>query len=270
MIKQVLLSLLASCALIAPAQADWTMQSHDEIVSVRVLEGWRLENGHHMAALEITLAEGWKTYWRAPGEGGIPPLLRFSGSSGIEGMSIHWPSPDVFSINGMRSIGYNDRVILPLELLVDDTGEVHLDGELELGVCQDVCVPVSIDLEAILPPAGTDHDAQIMAALSDRPMTAAEAGANGATCAIAPISDGMRVEVSMALPSLGENEAMVLELPLPGVWVSEAELTRNGGQITATADIVPPDFQPFALDRSSLLITVIGSQGAVEIRGCTG
>ena len=57
---------------------------------------------------------------------------------------------------------------------------------------------------------------------------------------------------------------------MPGVWVSEAELTRDGARITASADIVPPNSRPFALDRSSLRFTVIGSQGAVELQGCSG
>ncbi|MGV6887650.1 protein-disulfide reductase DsbD domain-containing protein [Rhodophyticola sp. SM2404] len=270
MIRQSLLSLTAALALSDPAFAEWQTQSQDEIVSIRMLEGWRMENGHHMAALEITLADGWKTYWRAPGESGIPPVLSFSGASGIDGMAIHWPAPQVFTINGMRSIGYDGRVILPLELLVDETGEIQMDGEVELGVCQDVCVPVTIDLEALLPPAGVRPDPQIVAALSDRPMTAHEAGASSAQCAITPISDGMRVEVTLEMPSLGQAEAMVVELPMPGVWVSEAELTRDGARITASADIVPPNSRPFALDRSSLRFTVIGSQGAVELQGCSG
>jgi hypothetical protein len=52
--------------------------------------------------------------------------------------------------------------------------------------------------------------------------------------------------------------------------VSDAATRRNGQTIRATADIVPPDHGPFALNRSDLRITVIGSRMAIELDGCTG
>ena len=76
----------------------------DEVVSASVLTGWRMENGHHMAALRITLAPGWKTYWRAPGEAGIPPRFDWTGSDNLSAVTVHWPDGESESF-GPREAG---------------------------------------------------------------------------------------------------------------------------------------------------------------------
>jgi DsbC/DsbD-like thiol-disulfide interchange protein len=106
------LAALTSAAVIltpAPAAAQFEGRSADEVVEVSLIEGWRMENGRHMAGIRIALAPGWKTYWRAPGEGGVPTVLRLRSAEGIDGMAIHWPRPEVFFTNGIRSIGYQGR-----------------------------------------------------------------------------------------------------------------------------------------------------------------
>jgi DsbC/DsbD-like thiol-disulfide interchange protein len=86
-------------------------------------------------------------------------------------------------------------VVLPVEFAVSEDGMVALEGRLDMGVCLDVCMPVTLDLSGqLLPDAARDSD--IGLALSDRPLTAAEAGAGDVHCAVEPISDGLRVTVT--------------------------------------------------------------------------
>ncbi|PWK59875.1 protein-disulfide reductase DsbD domain-containing protein [Roseicyclus mahoneyensis] len=267
-----LLATLVACAVpltAAPALAQFEGRTAADVVQVTFLPGWRLPNGNHMAAVRITLAPGWKTYWRAPGEGGVPTVISLTEAQGVSGMAIHWPRPQVFFANGMRSIGYHDDVILPVEFALSETGEVSIAGQIDLGVCQDVCMPVTLDLAGLLPP-GTDRVREIGAALSERPLTATEAGAGRATCSVEPIADGLQVTVSVSLPPTGNDETIVVEHRHPDIWVSEAVTRREGGTVSGTADIVPADHGPFALNRSDLRITVIGSRMAVELDGCTG
>jgi DsbC/DsbD-like thiol-disulfide interchange protein len=267
----VLASAAASLLLMGaqPVQAQFAGQSAEEVVEVSLIEGWRLENQRHMAGIRIALAPGWKTYWRAPGEGGVPTVLRLRSAEGITGMAIHWPRPEVFYANGIRSIGYRDEVVLPVEFVLSGDGAHRLEGRVDMGVCLDVCMPISLDLSGELLPDAA-RDAAIGAALSDRPLTAAEAGAGAATCAVEPISDGLRVTVTADVPPTGQDETLVLEHRDPTIWVSEATTGRHGGTLTAVADLVPPDHGPFALQRSDLRITVIGSTMAVELDGCRG
>jgi DsbC/DsbD-like thiol-disulfide interchange protein len=116
-----LAALFAAAFTPTPTLAQFEGRSVDEVVQVSLIEGWRMENGRHMAGIRIALAPGWKTYWRAPGEGGVPTVLRLRSAEGIEGMAIHWPRPEVFFTNGMRSIGYRDDVVLPVEFAVPVT-----------------------------------------------------------------------------------------------------------------------------------------------------
>lgn len=267
-----LLVALAACAALwmgSPVKAEFLGRSVDDVVQVSFLPGWRLPNGNHMAAIRIVLAPGWKTYWRAPGEGGVPTIVNLTEAPGITGLAIHWPRPEVFTINGMRSIGYHDAVTLPVEFSLSDSGEIAIEGRIDMGVCLDICIPIELDLAGLLPPA-TAQVPEIRAALSNRPLTAEEAGAGPVRCAVEPISDGLRVTVTATVQSTGTDETMVVEHNDPSIWVSEAITRREGDMIHATADVVPPDHGPFALDRSDLRITVIGSRMAVELDGCTG
>ena len=256
-------------ALLALAAAPATAQPAD-VARVELLPGWRTGAGTHMAALSITLAPGWKTYWRAPGDAGIPPRFDWRGSENLRGVAVHWPAPSIFTLGGYQTVGYADRVVLPLEITPSRAGApVSLAGEVELGVCETVCVPITVGLSATLP-AGGGADPRILAALAQRPDTAREAGVGSVACTVSPIADGLRLTARIDLPEIAGEEAVVVELPDPSVWVSPAETAREGGTLTGRADLVPASGAPFALDRSDVRLTVLGGGRAVEIDGCRG
>lgn len=261
------LGILSLAALSLVAAPSFGQVPHD-VAELEILEGWREADGTHVAGLRLTLAEGWKTYWRSPGDGGIPPRLLLNGASNVEGLSIAWPVPEVFDQNGLRSIGYTDQVVLPVRIRPKSgDAPLRLEGKLEIGVCEDVCIPMNLSVSALLPET-TSSDAEITAALGDRPVSAAEAGVSNVRCSVRPISDGLTVTAEVAMPSLGADEIAVLELPDRSIWISEADMERDGGTLHAVVDMVPPDGTPFALDRSDVRITVIGGGTAVDIRGC--
>ncbi|EYD74578.1 thio:disulfide interchange protein, putative [Rubellimicrobium mesophilum DSM 19309] len=236
-----------------------------EVARIEVLPGWRTEAGHHMAAIRLTLAPGWKTYWRAPGAAGLVPILDFSGSTGVASAEPRWPVPSVFEFNGLRSIGYEDAVTIPIDLALTG-GPARLAGEVEIGVCNEICMPVRLSFSADLPEEGR-RDPAIAAALVDQPMTGQEADAH-ATCAVAPDSDGVALTVHLAMPPLGPDEAVVIESGDPDLWVSEPASKRTGDTLVATAKAQSRDGGPLALDRSDLRITVLGEGKAVDIHGC--
>ena len=260
--------ILALTPLQAAAQTEGRRLA--DIVQLELLPGWRRDDGTHMAALLIRLAPGWKTYWRSPGEAGIPPQLQMRERRGMRGVELIWPVPDVFYTNGYRSIGYADDLLLPLQVtLAPGQGDLRISGSISIGVCQDVCMPVALDIAGTLRPGGSP-DPRIVAALADRPRTASEAGVGTVICRLTPIADGLRVQARIPVAPQGATETVVFELPEEGTWVSEAQATRSGGTITATAEIIPADAGPFAMNRSTLRITVLGDGSAIDIRGCRG
>lgn len=246
-------------------------QVAEDVARIEVLQGWRDADGTHNGALAIRLAPGWKTYWRAAGEGGIPPHFDWSASGNLDSLEIHFPVPKVFDQNGMRSYGYENQVILPFRAQpTDRADDIRLAGEIEIGVCLDICVPVTLDVTDMLPPSASEGADIIRAALADRPLSAEEAGIGEMTCRIEPISDGLRVSAEIAGGRLDKVLAAVMELPDRSIWISETDIQTRGGTLIATADMVPPEAAPFFLARDSLRVTLLGGTQAVEIVGCGG
>lgn len=257
--------LLGALVLATPLWAN----PYADVVDVDILPGWRTDHGTHMAGLRITLAEGWKTYWRAPGDAGIPPSFDWSGSENISGVAMHWPVPEVDHSNGMRSIVYHDQIVIPMEFrLPEGDATAQIAARMQIGVCEEICVPFDLSFEATLLPDG-GRDAQIMAALLDRPRSAAEAGVGAVTCALQPTENGFRVTTRITMPPMGSAEAVVIEAGDPRVWVSEPDTRRENGALVAVANMIHADSTGFALNRSEMRITVLAGGQAVDIRGCS-
>jgi len=245
-------------------------QDFNDLVQFEVLSGWRNSDGTHTAAVKITLAPGWITYWRAPGEAGIPPEFRFSSASDIASITPHWPVPDVFDDAGIRSIGYYDGVIFPLTVDAKGmSGDIPVSGELVIGVCDEICIPVTFAFDTLLPAAG-QTDPAISAALADHALTRQEANVGDVTCQFDPISDGLRLTAAIDVAQKNTSEFVVIEPSNPSVWVSQADVTRVGDTLSATVEMVHPSGEPFAFDRSGVRITVLGNDGyAIDLRGCS-
>lgn len=239
-----------------------------ELVVLDVMPGWTEPDGTRMAAIRLKLQPGWKTYWRSPGQSGVPPQFDWSGSENLRAVRFHWPRPRPFELYGMTTLGYNNELVLPIELFPKSMGsDMRISGRMALGVCRDICLPVTLTFGADLPADAVSTDAQpIRASLSDRP----ERGSGPALCQVSPIADGLRVTASFAAPSQGGTEVVVFEPGRGDLWISEAETDRRAGTVTATAEIVPPEGRPFALSRKDMRITLIGQNGAVEFNGCEG
>lgn len=103
-------------------------------------------------ALVLDLEPGWKTYWRSPGEVGIPPQFDWQGSENVKEARHLWPAPDRFNAFGIENFGYENRVVFPIEFTLDKPGEpARIALNLDLLVCSDVCVPEQLSLHHDLP-----------------------------------------------------------------------------------------------------------------------
>ncbi len=263
MFKTIILSLIGVCLSI-PALGE----TFDRIAQAEILQGWRNIDGSHTAALRITLKPGWKTYWRAPGDSGIPPRIDWFGSRNFAEAKIEWPTPEVFQQNGMRSIGYTDELILPIQIQPRTKNRsIRLKAVLDIGVCRDICVPQQLTVKADLPKRGK-RDARIAAALADRPLTMVEAGVTNVKCSVSATADGLLLTSIIKMPSMGPKEIAIVEIDNPQIWVGEGEIQRSSGILTAQTELQHVEGLPFLLDRSSLRFTVLGKKSAVDIRGC--
>lgn len=262
---------LPACALALFALTDDAMaQNFDDVLDARLITGWRQADGTHMAAIQLDLAPGWHTYWRAPGDAGIPTLFDTRASQNLKRSTVIWPRPDVFMQNGYRSIGYEGRVVLPLRVQPKQLGEtITFTAQIDLGVCKDICIPQTLSVSAVLPASGGARDPRIAAALADQPYSAKDAGAGNATCALEPSQDGMILSAQLSLPKLKGTEAVVIETGNQLHWVSTPETHRSGATLSAKADVQHVEGAPLIIKRDRVTITVIGQGEAVEIQGCS-
>ncbi len=240
------------------------------LVRAEILPGWVQENGTRMAALRLVLAPGWKTYWRQPGETGVQPHFDWSRSQNVAAVISHWPRPEFFELGGFRTIGYADELILPLELVPERPGRpILLRGELFLGVCDELCVPVQLSVEATLRENGRS-DPRIAAALAATARPAEEAGLAGSPrCFLEPAPRGYRLTVRAAIPVLGPVEELVVETP-SGASVLHAKSWREGGELVAEARLFPAREGPLALERDRVRLTFLGAARPFEHMGCVG
>ena len=114
------------------------------------------------AALEIRLEDGWHTYWRFPGEAGIPTAADFGASSGLASAQLRFPVPERYSDPYSTSIVYHDRIVLPIDL-EPAPGEAApvLRAHVSFGICREICMPGEAHLELPLAEGGPDFAAQL-------------------------------------------------------------------------------------------------------------
>ena len=122
---------------------------------------------------------GWHTYWRYPGDSGVPPRFSFSGSDNLATVKVLYPAPHAFTDEAGTTIGYKGNVIFPLRVVPRDKGKpVTLRAKLDYAVCEKLCVPVEAKLELTLPPNGGADNAALAAAEArvPKPVSAAAGG----------------------------------------------------------------------------------------------
>lgn len=116
------------------SDSEW--QQHQDMLRTRIIAASDSSDDKVLLAWEAELAPGWKTYWRSPGEAGLPVRVKV----GDEELEIQYPIPERFELFGLMTYGYKDRVILPF--YVDRKA---LDNNLKIDasfmVCKDICVP---------------------------------------------------------------------------------------------------------------------------------
>jgi suppressor for copper-sensitivity B len=114
--------------------------------------------GYLSAGLKLTLNEGWKTYWRSPGEVGLPPKIDWSGSTNLAAAEFLWPAPTRFRAYGIENFGYANHVTFPIRLSLETPGQpAQLNASVFMLVCSEVCIPQDFTLTLDLP-AGTVLD----------------------------------------------------------------------------------------------------------------
>ena len=126
---------------------------HGNLSQVRLIAG-RFDGKTYSAGVEIRLKGKAHTYWRNPGDGGVPPIFNFSKSGNLKSAQAFFPPPKRSGVPGEEVIGYEHRVVFPLRVVPSDTSRpVVLDLKFNYAACEKICVPELAQLQLQLDPA---------------------------------------------------------------------------------------------------------------------
>jgi suppressor for copper-sensitivity B len=223
-------------------------------------------DGTTVAALELQLEPGWKTYWRTPGEGGLAPVFDFSASWNLAGVEIGYPWPHRYEDGLSTTNVYTGRVMFLLELTPQvATAPTMLNVALDLGVCEVVCIPVRVETAITVSPGRVDERALAMVE-------------EARTLVPGPAVDGLfavsSVDVTAASPATVDLQARAIvpqafgaELFVegPAGWTaSPARIIGRSGQNVVFAFTLerPADNMPIA--GVELVLTAVSGNAAIE------
>lgn len=214
--------------------------------------------GGDLAGFEIALAPGAITYWRDPGDAGLPPTLDFSASDNVASVATEYPAPKrIKEADGGEAFGYDGGVIFPLRVKPrDPTKPATLKLNADFAVCEKVCLPAKAHLTLALPSAaGSPYAGAIDEALAavPRPVAPKDFGALEALGA-----DRWRL---CASHQEGPPRDLFVEPP-EGWWIKVAPAQADQGRdcFTLTVGDKPKD----AVLPITLRLTLTGGAGAVE------
>lgn len=217
MTASLLLRIFAICAAslaTAPALAQdaspWQVDRHSQL---RLLAGSR-SGPVMLGGVALQLAPGWHTYWRNPGDSGVPPRFDFSKSDNVEAVTVLWPAPARFDDGaGGQSLGYIAKVVMPLRVVAKDPNKpVTLRAVISYAVCEKLCVPVEAAAELAFTSVASTEDSALTAALDTVPKPATLGDANPLT--IQDVKrDGNRVLVDVVAPD--DETDLFVEGPTP-------------------------------------------------------
>lgn len=155
-----ILLLAAAASLFCGGAADAASSSWQQAQGGRVrlvTAGLPDAQGYLRGAVDIDLTPGWKTYWRDPGDAGVPPQIDLSPSSNVTLVEVGYPAPQRFDENGTVWVGYAAPVRFPLTLkLADPSAPAKVDARLLVGICKAICIPLQAHL-SLDPRVGADN-----------------------------------------------------------------------------------------------------------------
>src|SRR5436190_21481443 len=229
--------LAASLATSACAEdsSPWQRDAHS---ALRLLAGSR-SGSVLLGGIAIQLEPGWKTYWRNPGDSGVPPRFDFSKSDNVEAVTILWPAPTKFDDGaGGFSLGYKKQVVLPLRIVAKSADKpMTLRADITYAVCDKLCIPVEATGELTFSRVASTEDGGLATALDAVPKPANIGDPNPLTIRDVKRDGDKKVLVDVSAPA-GAEVNLFVEGPTPDWALPIPEPVSPG----------PPGVKRFAFD----------------------
>ena len=256
--------LTASLAIDARAE-DASPWQRDAYSAIRLVAGSR-SGSVLLGGIAIQLQDGWKTYWRNPGDSGVPPRFDFSKSDNVEAVTVLWPAPMKFDDGaGGFSLGYKKQVVLPLRIVAKNNDRpVTLRAQISYAVCEKICIPVEAASELTFASVASTEDGNLSAALDAVPKPANIGDSNPLTIRDVRRDGDKNVLVDVSAPET-KDVSLFVEGPTPDWALPIPKLLEHSPpgvkRFVFELDGLPPGAKP---DGAALKFTLVGGDKAYE------
>jgi DsbC/DsbD-like thiol-disulfide interchange protein len=257
--------LLASSTSLQARAEDASPWQKDGHSAVRLLAGSR-SGAVLLGGIAFQLEAGWKTYWRTPGDSGVPPRFDFSKSENIEAVTVLWPAPTKFDDGaGGHSLGYHNQIVLPLRIVAKNPDKpVTLRAGINYAVCEKICIPVDANAELSFNSVASTEDSALFAALDTVPKPASVGDPNPLTIRDVKREGKSRVLVDVVTPDAKEVNLFV-EGPTPDWGLPVPTLLEHSPpgvkRFAFELDGLPPGADPAG---AALKFTLVGGDRSYE------
>ena len=242
--------------------SPWQRDTHS---ALRLLAGSR-SGAVLLGGVAIQLQPGWHTYWRTPGDSGVPPRFDFSKSDNVEAVTVLWPAPHKFDDGaGGTSLGYIKQIVLPLRIVAKNADKpVTLRADINYAVCEKLCIPVEAKAELAFASVASTEDGNLSDALNAVPKPANVGDPNPLT-----IRDVKREGKTNVLVDVTASEtkdvSLFVEGPTPDWALPVPKLLEDGPpgvkRFAFELDGLPPGASP---EGAALKFTLVGGGRAYE------
>ncbi|MGY4476084.1 protein-disulfide reductase DsbD domain-containing protein [Bradyrhizobium sp. USDA 3364] len=242
--------------------SPWQQDTHS---AVRLLAGSR-SGAVLLGGIAFQLQDGWKTYWRTPGDSGVPPRFDFSKSDNVDAVTVMWPAPRQFDDGaGGISLGYKHQVVLPLRIVAKNPDKpVVLRADISYAVCEKLCVPVEAKAELAFASVASTEDAALSEALNAVPKPANIGDPTPFTIRDVKRDGKNNVLVDVAAPET-KDLSLFVEGPTPDWALPVPKLVEHSPpgvkRFTFELDGLPPGAKA---DGAALKLTLVGGEKSYE------
>jgi DsbC/DsbD-like thiol-disulfide interchange protein len=246
----------------AEDSSPWQRDAHS---AVRLLAGSR-SGAVLLGGISIQLQPGWHTYWRTPGDSGVPPHFDFSKSDNVEAVTVMWPAPIKFDDGaGGTALGYKQQVTLPLRIVPKSADKpVTLRADINYAVCDKLCIPVEASAELAFASVASTEDGNLSEALNAVPKPANIGDPNPLTIRDVKREGKVNVLVDVSAPD-GKEVSLFVEGPTPDWALPVPKLLEHSPpgvkRFAFELDGLPPGASP---DGAALKLTLVGGDRAYE------
>ncbi len=221
--------------------------------------------------VQIRLEEGWKTYWRDPGDAGLPTSFDWSASRNVGDVTLAWPAPKRIPFEGLESYGYENEVVFPVRLRRARPGEsVGIDLAVGYAVCRDICIPLEARVRLDIPagasggvPGTGAHRALIRRFAARVPARGGAAGMDIVAASVATEPDGKILRLGAEARPPFEDPDVFVEGPA-GTFFGRPRVDLGDDPRTAVVELSMDDAGSGDGASRPLTVTLVDRGRAIE------